>query len=188
MAVKIAFNPLDARSVDKAISQLEEFQRNLDGKCKRLRNLVAERIKWSASAGFSTALTSDVFMGGSPPANDVAVSVNDKGDITVVIAEGEQAVFIEFGAGVYYNGAAGSSPHEWGSQNGFLIGEYGKGHGKKNAWALPTEMWSEFKTDDKGNSKPVPMLTRGTPAAMPMYRGLQDTLAVLEDLAEEVFR
>lgn len=187
MAVKIAFNPLDIRSVEKAIKQLEDYQRSLDAKCKRLRNLIAERIAWSASSGFSTALTSDIFKGGSPPPNDVQVSVDDKGDITVVIADGEQAVFIEFGAGVYYNGSAGSSPHQWGTQNGFRIGEYGKGYGKKNVWALPRDMWSEFSTDGNGGTKPVPMLTHGTPAAMPMYRGLQDAKAVLEDLAEEVF-
>lgn len=132
-------------------------------------------IRWSAESGFSTALTTDIITGAEPPPADVQVTVENDGDVTVVIASGEEAVFIEFGAGVYYNGGAGTSPHPKGEENGFLIGEYGKGQGKKNVWALP------------GSSHEYPILTHGTPAAMPMYHGVQEVLTILVDLAKEVF-
>lgn len=40
-------------------------------------------------------------------------------------------LFIEFGAGIHYNGSAGSSPHPKGNEFGYTIGSYGKGLGKK---------------------------------------------------------
>lgn len=166
---------LSSKSLQKLIDELEAYRKSLDHKADVLRQRVAEMIRWSAEAGFSTALTTDIFTGAEPPPADVQVNVEDDGDVTLVIASGEEAVFIEFGAGVYYNGAAGTSPHPAGEANGFLIGEYGKGQGKKNVWALP------------GSSHDYPILTHGTPAAMPMYHGLQEVLTILEDLAKEVF-
>ena len=186
----IKFNPLNARSVDDAIKKIEEYQKDLDDKLRRFRQLIAERIRWSAESGFSSAITSDIFMGGTPPPNNVTVTVDERDDMTVVIANGEQAVFIEFGAGVYYNGGKGmigSSPHQWGAENQFTIGTYGKGYGSKNAWALPKEMWQETALDKDGNTKLVPMLTRGTPAAMPMFHGVEEAERVIGDLAREVF-
>ena len=154
---------------------MTEYAQEFPRRVERLRQMIAERIAWSASRGFSTALTSDIFRGGSPPTSNVSVYVEDRDNVTVVIADGSDAVFIEFGAGIYYNTAAGTSPHPWGSQNGFLIGEYGKGHGKQRTWALP------------GSTRYNPILTHGTPAAMPMYRGLQEALSVIDELAREAF-
>lgn len=175
MGTKVFKANLSASSIEKLIQDLETYSRTLDDKAQRLRELIGERIAWSASEGFSSALTSDVFTGAEPPASDVQVTVTEEGNVTVVIASGEDAVFIEFGAGVFYNSSVGTSPHPYGEQNGFTIGEYGKGQGKRNVWALP------------GSTKDAPILTHGTPAAMPMYHGVQDALAVIVDLAKEVF-
>ena len=166
---------LSPSSIDSAIRQIEAYSRSLDAKAERLRRMVAEQIMWSAQDGFSNAMVSDIFTGAEPPISDVQVSVTDSGDVTLVIADGEQAVYVEFGAGVYHNGAAGQSPIPKGADNGFLIGEYGKGQGKRNTWALP------------GSTHDAPILTHGTPAAMPMYHGVQDALAVIADLAREAF-
>lgn len=190
MGKKVITFELSVESIDAAIKEIEKFKSEMETKLARLRELVATRVAWSASAGFSTALTSDIFSGGQPLPSDVDVTVtsDDNSNVSIVIANGEDAVFIEFGAGVYYNGSAGSSPHPWTDQNPtFLIGEYGKGYGKKNVWALPKEMWTETTTDKDGNVKVKPMLTHGTPAAMPMYRGVQDALRVIGGLAQEVF-
>lgn len=162
-------------SIDKAIAQLQAYMDSLDSKAEKLRQRIAEQIQWSAQSGFSTALSSDIYTGGTPPPPDVNVSIQDDGDVTVVIAEGEDAVFIEFGAGVYHNGAVGASPHPDGADAGFTIGSYGKGQGKYNSWALPGSTAGAF------------IRTHGTPAAMPMYYGVQDALRVLTDLAKEVF-
>lgn len=175
MSSKVLRADLSESGIQRLIDQLEEYSRSLESKAQRLRERIAEVIRWSAEDGFMTALTSDIFYGGEPPLSDVMVTVEDDGDLTIVIAQGERAVFVEFGAGVYYNGAAGTSPHPAGEEHGFLIGEYGIGHGKQNVWALP------------GSTREKPILTHGTPAAMPMYHGVQEALAVMAELAREVF-
>ena len=67
------------------------------------------------------------------------MSVDNRGSVTVVIASGEDAIWIEFGSGVYYNGSPGTSPHPSGAELGFVIGGYGDGNGKKNAWGYKDE-------------------------------------------------
>ena len=166
---------LSEESINQAIVELDQYAQSIEGKAARLRQLVAERIAWSAAEGFSNAIADDIFVGGDRSHGDVTVDVHENGDISIVMASGKDAVFIEFGAGVYYNGSAGNSPHPRGAKNGFLIGEYGKGQGKRNVWALP------------GSTKDAPILTHGAPAAMPMYRGAREALAVIRELAEEVF-
>lgn len=174
MSKTISFS-LSSSSIQAAINEMNAYISGLKSKTKRLQEMITESIRWNAQEGFSSAIADDIYRGGTPPAPDVTVTVEDDGDVTVIIASGKDAVFIEFGAGVYHNGAAGSSPHPKGAENGYLIGEYGKGLGKRNTWALP------------GSTKDNPILTHGTPAAMPMYRGLQTTLDAIAEMAQEVF-
>lgn len=166
---------LGASSIQSAIDALERYARSLEEKAAEIRRRIAEVIRWNAQEGFSIAITTDIFVGPEAPPPDVTVTVEEDGDVSLVIAQGEDAVFIEFGAGVYYNGSAGTSPHPAGQANGFLIGEYGLGHGKRNMWFLP------------GSTKEQPIITHGTPAMMPMYYGLEDALRVITDIAREVF-
>ena len=166
---------LSTASINNAIKELNAYRSSLDDKCARLAHAIAERIRWSAESGFSSAVASDIFVGGTPTMADVSVTVEDSGKLCVVIASGTDAVFIEFGAGVYHNGAAGSSPHPLGQSLDFRIGEYGKGMGKKRAWNLP------------GSTHKTPVLTHGTPAAMPMYHGVQEVVSEIADLARGVF-
>ena len=164
--------PFSVEGLSDAIKQIEAYKLRLRQKTVRLGQLIAERVAWSASQGFSGAIAGDV-VGGERPSPDVTVEIEDNGNTQIVIASGSDAVFVEFGAGVYYNGAAGTSPHPKGNEFGFLIGEYGKGQGAKRAWGYYED--GEVK------------ITHGTPAAMPMYHGLQDAIRVMYDLAREVF-
>lgn len=165
---------LDKQSIGQAIREVQKYRDEFARNCKRLRELIGERIAWSATEGFNSALVSDVIKGPAEENANVQVTVENRDDVTVVFADGEQAIFIEFGAGVYNNGAAGSSPHPWGAEKGFLIGEYGQGKGKRKAWGY---------YNDSGTVT----VTRGTPAAMPMYRGMQNAISVMNDLVREVF-
>ena len=168
---------LDTKSVNRACKQLRRYIDGLDEKLDRLRRMIAERIHWSATQGFSAATVSDVIIGSSPVENDVSVTVTHSDNLSVVIASGSQAVFIEFGAGVYHNGGdgmIGSSPHPWvetGVAPDYFIGMYGKGKGVRNAWNI-----------DKDT------VTRGTPAAMPMYRGYMEAISAINGMIKEVFR
>lgn len=183
MAAKVISFSIDASSISKAIRELQAYQKDFEEKVHELRRRIAETIRWNAEIGFSVAPPQDIFYGGTAEPNNVKVRVEERGNVSVVIADGPEAVFIEFGAGVYHNGAVGGSPHEWGAQNGFLIGTYGEGNGRKNVWALPKEMWTETNK----NGKPKPILTRGTPASKPMFTGVRAACAAIERLTREVF-
>lgn len=176
MATKTISFTLDAASIGKAIKELEAYKQDFAARCRRLRELIAERIAWRATEGFNSALQADWFGKNAPSPTYVQVTVEHKNNLSVVFADGEQAVFIEFGAGVYNNGSVGSSPHPWGPENGYLIGSFGKGNGRKNVWGY-------YEGGDKGKL----ILTHGTPAAMPMYRGYMEAINTIGELIREVF-
>ena len=92
----------------------------------------------------------------------------------ILVLEGEEVLFIEFGAGVHYNGTKGTSPHPKGQENGFLIGTYGMGNGSKQVWGYYA---------DGGEL----VLTRGTEATMPMYKADQEIVKNVIRIAREVF-
>lgn len=177
MGKKVITCELSVESIDAAIKEIEAYKKELEDKLAVLRKRIAERIRWTIEAGFTSA--EQIIVSGDPPPNDVTVTVPpDNGNMTVIIASGEQAVFIEFGAGIYSNGAVGKSPHPWTASNpNFLIGMYGKLHGQHNAWG--------FYNGPKDKEHLV--VTRGTPAAMPMYNGYKEAVAIIGDLAREVF-
>lgn len=105
----------------------------------------------------------------------VDVKVEERGGrLSVVLASGPDAVFIEFGAGVYHNGAAGASPHPKGQELGYTIGGYGKGFGQRKAWGY---------RDGSGNL----IVTRGTEAMMPMLNAADRCAEIAARIAREVF-
>ncbi len=164
---------LSEREIDKAIKELEQYKQELIRKTALLREKVADRIAELAQSGFNGAVVDDVLKGGVKTAQ-VDVSVTDSGEVSLVIANGKDAVWAEFGAGVFHNGSAGSSPHPNGSELGFTIGSYGKGMGKK-------EVWGYYEDDTL-------RLTHGTPAVMPMYNAVKTVCDELAGIAREVFK
>lgn len=91
-----------------------------------------------------------------------------------LIAEGQDLLFIEFGAGVHYNGAAGTSPHPKGEELGYTIGSYGKGQGKNQYW---------YYVDETG----VKHRSYGTQATFPMYSAWMEMKSRMIEIAKEVF-
>lgn len=164
---------LGTSEITRAIKEVKKFKKDFLKKVDTYRKRIAEEIAVQASANFGSAVMDDV-IDGSPRRPDVAVSVSDNGSITVVVANGEDAVWCEFGAGVYHNGSVGSSPHPKGNDLGFTIGSYDKGYGKKKVWGY---------YDDAGDL----VLTHGTPASMPMYNAAQDVLRKAVSIAREVW-
>ena len=171
---------LDEASVQKAIDGLEDYKRELDRKCETLRQRVAEVMSKTAQHGFDGAIVDDYTeitqdkLGIGPKKASVSVSVTREGNAMLVIASGQDAVFVEFGAGVTHNGSVGHSPNPLAEENGlpFKIGSHGE-KGADPKWA--------FK--DKG----VKYWTYGTPAGMPMYRAVMAVAPQIADIAREVF-
>ena len=174
MSRTITIDVFDPASIDRAVNEIREYSRWVQRKTDELRERIAYFIAKDASAVFNTAVAEDDMREGVITGN-VEVSVEPQGDnTTVIIASGKDAVFMEFGAGVYYNGAVGSSPNPLGTALGFTIGSYGKGNGRKEVWAY-----------DGGDGQIH--LTHGTPASMPLYKAVQSVSRDIVKIAREVF-
>ena len=164
---------LSEQDIDRAIREMAQYKTEFLQKVELLREKVADRLAVEAQSGFTGAVVDDLIKRGQKFA-DVKVSVDNRANLSVVVANGEDAVWVEFGAGVYHNGSPGSSPHPNGAELGFTIGSFDKGNGKKEAWGYYDEN-NELK------------LTRGTPATMPMYRAVQTVCNDIQNIAREVF-
>ena len=164
---------LGVTDINRAIREVNKFKQDFRNKVDTYRKRIAEELAVQASLNFGNAVVDDVIHG-SPRRPDVAVTVSERGSISVVVAEGEDAVWCEVGAGVYHNGSVGSSPNPYGNDLGFTIGSYGKGYGKKQAWGY---------YDENG----ALVITRGTPASMPLYNAAQEVMRKAIEIAKEVF-
>lgn len=172
MGKKVITFGLSSQDIDRAMKELAEYKQDILKKTELLRKRVAERLADEARQGFNGAVVDDLVKGGTRYGS-VDVSVDERGNVTAVVAIGEDAVWIEFGAGVYHNGSPGSSPHPHGAELGMTIGGFGKGNGKKEVWGFYED--GELK------------LSRGTPATMPMARAVTTVCNEISQIAKEVF-
>lgn len=173
MGNKVISVSLSESGIEKAIQELLAYKQEIIRKTELLRQKVAARLADESRSGFNGAIVDDLTGKNSPRLADVNVSVDDLDNVSVVVAEGEDAVWVEFGAGVYHNGSVGSSPHPKGAELGFTIGGYGKGNGKKEIWGFYED--GELR------------LTHGTPARMPMSQAMNTIINDIVSIAREVF-
>ena len=98
-------------------------------------------------------------------------AMGSNGNVSAVLSLiGEQAAFVEFGAGIHYNPVPNSSTHPLGVELGYTIGSYGFHQGLKDGWYHAGEMY------------------HGTPAAMPLFhakRAIEDNVV---SIARKAFR
>ena len=150
--------------IERAIRALKHYKRGFLDREKRLIEGLAEIGLKEASVRFTTAMYDGI--------NDVSVRLDETANGYVIVAEGKAVAFIEFGAGVYHNG---SEPYPNPRPNGIVgIGEYGKGHGKQKAWGY---------FDESGEL----VITRGNPAAMPMWYASEEIKNSVLKVIKEVF-
>jgi hypothetical protein len=155
---------LSTKSIDQAIKELKAFRNSLESKKEQLLEELANIGVKEASVRFTTAMYDGV--------NDSSVTLETISNGYCIKAEGKAVAFIEFGAGVYHNPG---EPYPNPRPSGIVgIGEYGKGHGKRQAWG--------FK-DDGGEL----VITHGNPAAMPMWYASEEMRSKILKIAREVF-
>lgn len=155
---------LDAQDINRAIKELERYKQEFLKKEKRLIEGLAEIGLREASVRFTTAMYDGT--------NDVSVRLDTSNNGYVIAAEGRAVAFIEFGAGVYHNT---SEPYPNPRPNGIVgIGEYGQGKGKRKAWGYQ---------DENGEL----VITRGNPAAMPMWYASEEIKNSVTKVVKEVF-
>lgn len=170
--VKTISLELSGKGIGSAIREIRAYKLDFEQKVEAFQKRVAERIEAEALSNFAGAVCNDIVGGGVRTAS-VGVSIQHDGAVSLIIASGSDAVFCEFGAGVYHNGAVGSSPHPKGSELGMTIGSYGQGRGARRVWGYYED--SQL------------VLTRGTPASMPMYNALKAVCDEILTIAQEVF-
>ena len=175
---------LSPAGVAKAISQLKAYKRDFIEKTKLFRLRFAERVKDIAEEMYAETYYEDIVAvkrngvvsrgAGLLPSPTIPVNIETTDDYTAVVA-GDVAVFIEFGAGVYYNGAAGSSPHPLGAGLGYTIGSYppAPSKGRRKAWGF-------YEGD-------TVYITHGTASQRVLYLSVRYAQAEVEDIARKVF-
>ena len=165
---KISFE-LSEQSIDKAIQELAKYKKWVEKKTAELIERLAMVGIYEASVRFRGAWYD------SDTGNDTQLSVEPIENGYKIIAEGAQVCFVEFGAGVYYNGDEPYPDPPGRPSNIGKIGTYGQGKGSRSSWGY---------YDSNGNLQ----ITHGTPAAMPMYHAARKIERELLSIAREVFK
>ena len=173
MSKKIIECTLDTKDIARAIKELKAYKKEFLNKEKQLLEGLANLGFNEASVRFTTAAYDGT--------NDVSVSLKKSKNGYAIIAKGKAVAFIEFGTGVYYNP---SEPYPNPRPEGIVgIGEFGDGHGKQKAWGYEGEPGTNGKLTEKGI-----VITRGNPAAMPMWYASEEMKQSILKLAKEVFK
>ena len=164
VAKRVITMSLSSDSIESAIKELKAFRDSLDAKKYQLAEELTKIGLREASIRFTTAMYDGV--------NDSNVTAELTHFGYRIVAEGKAVAFIEFGAGVYHNTG---EPYPDPRPEGIVgIGEYGKGYGKRPAWG--------FRNED-GEL----VITRGTPAAMPMWYASEEMRNSVLKKFKEVF-
>ena len=162
---------LSTASINNAINELRIYRQELI----RKSDLLVQRL---AEIGLEVVNTNKTGKGDSDFGGlESYFEVRHSGinTIATLVLKGKDVAFVEFGAGVHYNGAGGSSPHPYGLSLGMIIGSYGKGYGLQNHWYY------------KGDGDTKWQKSYGTEAAMPMYKASKEIRDRFIGIAKEVF-
>lgn len=158
---------LTEASVQKAINRINRLNEMWE---KKLNRLLEKMVDYGADIAINgvghidSGETASTILG--------YVQENGKG----VIVAGGNAIWIEFGTGVTYNGDVGSYPNPLAESVGMTgIGTYGQGKG-----ANP---YGWFYYDETGKLRH----THGIKAQMFMYNTIQTLIKEFPDMAREVF-
>lgn len=169
MAKKISIS-MSSKSIQNAINEIEVYKRQFIERnevfVRRLAELGIPVIDQNIAAA----------QGDSEKNHNTYIKVNSFGSYSEakLVVEGSDLLYIEFGAGIRYNGSAGTSPHPKGEEFGYTIGSYGKGQGKNDFW---------FYYADTGET----VMSHGTEATMPVFRASQEIIQNIRRIAREVF-
>ena len=170
---------LNEASIKAAIKELEAYRSSFESKLAQLVEELARLgipVINSRMSEADISTDADGTESGSETYHDTEITVEQDGSraTAVLTVSGEKVAFIEFGAGVYYNGSAYSSPHPKGQELGMLIGTYGYGNGQRMTW--------EYRGADGRIVR-----THGTKATMPVYSAEMEIINNYFDAARKVF-
>ena len=154
-------------SIKAAMHDIEEYKEWLDRKCAELARKLADMGSVNVSLGYARAIYDGP--------KDVEVTVEQRGEATyAIVASGETALILEFGAGVTYGAG-----HPQAGEFGFGPGTY---PGQKRA--MNPNGWFFYDYDGGGR---YTRRTWGNPPSMTMYLTAKELRERIEEVAREVF-
>ncbi len=144
---------LSEAGIQKMIDELNSFEKWLNQKADEFLRYLSEYGCEVAQASLNQAIY-------SAEGNDISLSIEASKDGYILKADGTDVLFLEFGAGVHYNGSGDEEQFSTiASGKVYRIGEYGKGRGKRDAWYY-------YPNGDKSLGA---VRTHGNPAGKPLY-------------------
>ena len=166
----VVIDIFDSSSIDNAIEQLDALEKKLEMLSARMQRLAELGVRVAEDAFTQVALDAEI--------EPVTVTYKMQKDGFTIIAKGRQVAYMEFGAGVYYNGIepyegerpAGIDPiggHDTITNSGFSLGNF--------------DSWS-YKKGDKT------IVTHGTPAAQGMYLAEKAMEEEVKRIIKEIFK
>lgn len=165
---------LSEAGIQQAIKEIDEWNKQFQERVERF-------VQRLANEGYriTNAKVNSIPAGYKKDTVQVSVDASPEGYLKYSVSyymTGKEAIFLEFGAGVYYNGPLGSSRHpKAGDMNGDVtIGSWSFGpNGKRLAGNDGWFYGGKY--------------THGTPTYMPMYSGAQELAQKIQAIAKEVF-
>lgn len=158
---------LDSASIEQAIKELQEYRKGLDDKVRQF-------VESLAHDGVEIARAWVMAARGDSERPTVAVQIDPAGDITKaqITMTGNDVLFIEFGAGIHYNG--NDTPHA--AEHGYGIGTYNPN--SDNAFNL--DGWYYWTGTERVHSY-------GTEGTYPMYHAAENARNTAIKKAIEIF-
>ena len=150
---------LDPSSIENALAEIKKYRMSLQDK---LQTLVNELVQ----AGVEIAKLQVANTQGDSDLPAVTYEINSQGDIikAVIALVGNDALFVEFGAGIAYNTG---NQHPWADEFGYGVGTYPSKHPPNKA--INPGRWVYGHNDDGS-----PIWSIGTEATMPMYHAAEN--------------
>ena len=177
--MEIVINPFDLESIKEAKKKIAGYKRRLQNRTKKLAERLAELGATYARDYFEAVVYDIDYYDGEPleVTNIMVTAYEDESDKQTtrftISAWGKDVAFIEFGAGVHFNG--GGDPYHETRPDGIVgIGQYGQGRGKQQSWS--------YKGADGLSRR-----TSGTPEQPGMWLSAQEMRSNIEKIAKEVF-
>lgn len=170
---------LSTAGIDKAIREVKEYKKRM---LRRMQELLTAMCKVGEDYAINAV--------GHYDTGETVSSIHGyrKGNVGVIVAGGN-AIWLEFGTGVYYNGNPNGSPHPDGERLGFRIGEYGEQHGLDQGWFYPTTdpRYEIVRHTQNGDVHTGYGYTHGIQATMFMLRTELELKRQFPELARRAF-
>ena len=172
----IQIDLMDSNSIKQALAEIREIETEWKKKANNAAKEVCREIGMQIIANLDYIPWTDEFK--NTETHEIIQVKNDIGvwDLTEtnngcnLTVRGKDVVFVEFGAGIYYNSGGGDNPLAENVTFETGIGSYGRGQGNNKFWFVAHNL-----------------ISCGNPAYMPIYRAILAVKPEIPTIVKRVF-